>query len=134
MASAHSVWAGTGLWSFELAPSQAEADCTITWSAPDLPSAWTDGAGGSLAVTSGNVIRLDGAERWLLQGAEAVEGQFRLLPVLIHEIGHLLGMEHTMNAEDVMFPYYMEGKLALSAADLQQARELYPAEGASAET
>ena len=128
IACAFLVWeeaAGTeALIRFEAATSKEEADCTVAWTLSDMPSSWSDGAGGSLAVTGDNYIHLDHAERWLLQGQDAAPGQFKMLPVLIHEIGHLLGLEHTHSIEDTMFPFYMESKLALSANDKEKLSKL----------
>ena len=128
IASAFLVWeeaAGTQAIRFEAATSKEEADCTVAWTLGEMPSSWSDGAGGSLAVMGDNYIHLDHAERWLLQGqADAAPGQFKMLPVLIHEIGHLLGLEHTYSVEDVMFPFYMESKIALSADDKEKLSKL----------
>ena len=51
--------------------------------------------------------------------------------VALHEAGHALGLTHTDNPGDVMYPYYQEGK-TLSANDIGAVRALYGAPNAAA--
>jgi len=125
--AAFGTWQATGLWAFTRVAERQEADCTVLWDAPKVPTAWFDGSGGTLAVTSTHYIHLDASEHWLLQRDTPLPGRFQLLPVLVHEIGHLLGLGHSNRRDDIMFPFYMEGKVALSANDVEKARGLYPA-------
>ncbi|CAK9064401.1 unnamed protein product [Durusdinium trenchii] len=80
-----------------------------------------DGPGGRLAEASTWSVVLDSTERWLLksQKPEGPRNSFYLYPVVLHEIGHCLGVQHSSNRADVMWPYYREDQVdaKLSEAD-----------------
>ena len=89
-----------------------------------------DGPGGVLAHTfypappnpepiAGD-MHLDDDERWQL-GADT-----DVYTVVLHEAGHALGLVHTDNPDDVMYPYYRLGK-RLSTGDIAIVQSLYGA-------
>jgi hypothetical protein len=89
-----------------------------------------DGPGGVLAHTfypappnpepiAGD-MHLDDAERWQI-GADT-----DVYTVVLHEAGHALGLVHTDNPNDVMYPYYRLGK-QLSNGDIGIVQSLYGA-------
>ena len=41
-------------------------------------------------------------------------------------IGHVLGLDHSSSISDVMAPYYVADRTALSANDVARCRALYP--------
>lgn len=92
-----------------------------------------DGRGGILAHTfypagvnpepvAGDV-HLDEEETWSMGGSPD------LYSVLLHEVGHALGLGHSDRREAVMYPYYKHSTV-LHAADIATLRMLYaPPEG-----
>lgn len=114
---------------------------------PDFPIAWEQGAhgdgapfdnGGSL---QGNTLahafypppcggqfsgsmHFDEFENWV---DEASQGAIRLLNVAIHEIGHLLGLNHSNNRDAIMFAFYSDDVDSLRQDDINGIQELYGA-------
>jgi len=92
-----------------------------------------DGPGGALARAfladdkGKGTISFDVSERWELYACgkknpmkEWVswdQQYFELLPVALHEIGHILGLTHSPLPADVMAPYYVAGRVELTAND-----------------
>ncbi|CAD7699861.1 unnamed protein product [Ostreobium quekettii] len=107
--------------------TKEEAKVKVTWGdrSPDNFFLF-DGPGGALAHSTREYIQFDRAEHWLGQGDQPEAGAFHVLPVALHEVGHVLGLTHSSNSDDVMAPYYA-GKLELAEGDKQRARELWVA-------
>ena len=84
-------------------------------------------AGGCLAHADDDQIVMDSAERWLLPSSKPNPHalQFSLVPVVLHEMGHVLGLEHSKIASDVMSPYYIENQVTLSENDVERIEDLY---------
>lgn len=73
-------------------------------------------------------LHLDGAENWVINGeglnsVSAVD----LESVVVHEIGHLLGLGHSSDEEAVMFPSIPSGarKVQLAGDDVDGIQSLY---------
>jgi len=87
---------------------------------------------GLLARGDSRGISFDAAEKWLLQGSsEKGRDRFFLLPVLLHEIGHCLGLGHSSIASEVMAPYYVASRVSLTDGDRLRARTMYGVGAAS---
>ena len=68
-------------------------------------------------------MHFDEDEDWSLTGAG---GTFDLETVALHEIGHLLGLEHSSDSNAIMFPTYSGVRRSLGQDDLDGIRRLYP--------
>ncbi|CAD7699860.1 unnamed protein product [Ostreobium quekettii] len=125
--AAFAAWAEVTGVVFTQVGTREEAKVTVTWAdrSPDNFFLF-DGPGGALAHSTREYIQFDRAERWLAQGDQPAPGAFHVLPVALHEVGHVLGLTHSGNGDDVMAPYYA-GKLELAEGDRQRARELWVA-------
>lgn len=64
-------------------------------------------------------IHIDGSEKW----DYSLNGNFCL--VLIHEIGHVLGLEHSGVVDSIMWPYYNPHTVKLSSDDIAGIQYLY---------
>jgi hypothetical protein len=69
-------------------------------------------------------LHFDEAETWSLTGAGST---FDLQTVALHEIGHLLGLDHSAVGGSVMFPTYGGPLRNLTPDDIEGIRKLYPA-------
>jgi len=133
-------WAGplgSGL-RFKRLPAEqaASAQLTISWEdhSSTNPSKF-DGPGGKLADADATKIVFDSSERWMLHGGgwtenrsvkeEAAGPAFFLGPVLLHEIGHALGLVHSSVPTDVMAPYYEPDRVKLTDRDKARVRAVY---------
>lgn len=93
-----------------------------------------DGPGGVLAHAGitryhthdfyGYDIHFDDSERWL-DGDKFWSGK-NLFQIAVHEIGHILGLDHSNQPSSVMFSYYrFNTNFRLNANDIRNIRALY---------
>ena len=99
----------------------------VTWDDPSFFTVlgyavtWYDAFTGA-AIESDVVLNADIAPlTWQTDGRDVdVES------VLLHELGHVLGLEHSYDPETVMFPALSGTRRELSTAELDAVRALYP--------
>jgi len=84
-----------------------------------------DGPGGQLAHSGREYLILDSAEKWLTQDQKNRPRCFFLLPVLVHEAGHVLGLGHSSNHAALMSPFYIHDRVGLTSHDIQEVQLLY---------
>lgn len=58
--------------------------------------------------------------------AWSLDGSLQLYAVMLHEMGHALGLGHSDDPDDVMYPYY-QATQHLASGDIQALRTLYAA-------
>jgi predicted Zn-dependent protease len=44
--------------------------------------------------------------------------------VLLHEVGHVIGLTHSQEPLDVMSPYYVSDRVELSGNDIKRVQQL----------
>lgn len=59
----------------------------------------------------------------------SIGGQWDLFSVVLHELGHSLGIGHTDDPKSVMYPYYQKAE-GLKAPDIESIRQIYADAGA----
>lgn len=85
-----------------------------------------DGPGAQLGHSGYDFLHLDINEQWITSDMQKThQTQFIVFNVVLHEIGHVLGLEHSKNAEDLMAPFYDDGNQKLQAGDIQAIQSLY---------
>ncbi|MFG2095483.1 M10 family metallopeptidase domain-containing protein [Streptomyces sp. NPDC048612] len=87
-----------------------------------------DGKGGVLAHAyepQWGMLHFDDQEPW---STTAQSGRTDLSSVALHELGHILGLDHSADRKSIMYPYYTGGK-TLGQEDIQRIQALYGAPG-----
>ncbi|CAG9812932.1 unnamed protein product [Phaedon cochleariae] len=70
-------------------------------------------------------IHLDAEEKWYLGNSTSPDGQTNLLMVLIHEIGHALGLGHSGVNTSIMYPWYQASPASFDIDDKRAIEYLY---------
>ena len=127
VAQAFQTWAANTHFKFSRVQDYTRADIKIGFQSRDHGDGYPfDGAGGVLAhafsPTDGR-FHYDADEQW---SVGAVPGQFDLQTVALHEIGHLLGLEHSNVQSAIMWPSISPGGTkGLDRDDINGIRALY---------
>jgi len=113
--------------------TSGSADFLVSWNTGTHNDGYPfDGIGNTLAHafypppcggSNAGSMHFDDAEAWSLTGAGTT---FDLETVALHEIGHLLGLDHSSVGGSVMFPNYGGVRQNLTQDDIDGIRQLYP--------
>jgi hypothetical protein len=75
---------------------------------------------------AGGIVDMDANENWdSIIGNGNTQGTFDFFTVSAHEVGHALGLDHSGNGNDLMYPYYTGEKTWTSATDVANIQSLY---------
>ncbi|CAK7339013.1 unnamed protein product [Dovyalis caffra] len=120
-------WASVSRFTFTSIEDFANADIKISFQAYDHGDGSPfDGPRGVLAhafpPTDGR-LHLDASEKWAVG---AVPGAFDIGTVGLHEIGHILGLQHSTSEKAIMYPMIGPGGTkGLSSDDIEGIKALY---------
>jgi predicted Zn-dependent protease len=70
-------------------------------------------------------VHLDRNENWMDAYKSKSSNGIDLFAVILHELGHVLGLKHTDVKDAVMYPYYSKSKRELRDDDIQGLRYIY---------
>ncbi|KAI4314267.1 hypothetical protein L6164_027193 [Bauhinia variegata] len=104
------------------------SDIVIVFTELDGKGAVVGGSDGNSTVHFG-YFYVDKEEQWVLPGENKTEEAIDLESVVIHQIGHLLGLEHSTAEDSVMYPSILpsnESKLNFADNDIERIQKLYP--------
>jgi hypothetical protein len=93
---------------------------------------WARLARDTLGVTWSTVGTTDEADMALSTrvpwhtGCTTVAGSFDTQSVVLHENGHVAGLDHASSTASVMYPFYQGARCSLDLLDQQAIRTLYP--------
>ena len=110
------LWNNAGLGTLFVV-TQDPADLTVDWS------------GRSVSPGARAETRMKTSSRIVIPSSISVKkGQkssYHLARVVTHELGHVLGLDHSQNPNDIMYRSEGQGDLVLSERDLKMLRWLY---------
>lgn len=130
--TAFATWAAVISLSFTRIQSLTTADIRVSFDSLNHGDGNAfDGQFGVLAhafAPSDGRLHFDQQESWSLNVNRPTSvGDFDLVSVAVHEIGHLLGLEHSAVQDAIMYPSIsaLTAKQSLSADDIAGAQALY---------
>jgi hypothetical protein len=122
------IWRATGLVEYAFVASEAEANVVFGWRRGIHDACTPFGVDPSVAHTGpvgpGTFVHFDAGRSWSAPGAEH-SGALDLAQAALHELGHVLGLDHTPDEESVMYPEPSPARRRLGRSDLAGLQALY---------
>ncbi|WJZ83316.1 hypothetical protein VitviT2T_003008 [Vitis vinifera] len=116
------AWAAVSNFTFERVREESRAVLRVKFGPIDGPGGALGSASTSLSYTDAT-ITLDDTASWTVG---AVPGSYDLESVATHEIGHILGLDHSQFEEALMYAYFGDGVTKkLAQDDIEGLRSKY---------
>ncbi|PEU03389.1 hypothetical protein COD79_18715 [Bacillus cereus] len=121
--NAFRLWQNSSIFTFNFVPFTEVADIRVVFDKLDGRKGGKVGRGGYPGTNKQGELVLDKAETW---SDGSVPGTVNLLPIAIHEIGHVLGLSHSNLPGGTMYPLNLPTTVTTVDAESQEAlRVLY---------
>lgn len=122
------TWSATGLVSYTLVAPELEANVVFAWRRGLHDACTPFGTDPSVAHTGpvgpGTFVHFDSSRAWSAPGAEQADG-LDLAQAALHELGHVLGLDHSPDELCVMYPEPSPARRRLGRSDLAGLQALY---------
>ncbi|MCA8961889.1 MAG: matrixin family metalloprotease [Planctomycetes bacterium] len=119
------TWSATGVVGFTDADARSDADVTVGWKDAGTPETVVF-RHGSVAIAGpvrpGTFIDLHRGQTWSTDGETR---GFGLYQTALHEVGHVLGLDHSANLRSPLFSRYEQANRQLSESELAALHSLY---------
>ncbi len=125
--SACDLWEVNSPFTFKLTDERKGADVVVGWRANEHVGCrsftpWTGEFAHTTEIEGVVSIHLAGDSDWSERGGESRQG---LLQTLLHEFGHVLGLDHTTDERTLMYPAYDIARDQITAGERAGMAALY---------
>ena len=122
---AMAIWNATDMVHLQESPAADGPEVLLAWRRGSHEDCQSFGHDSSVAhagpVSATSLIHFDSDSDWSLAG----EGELDLTQVILHELGHVLGLDHSLDEGAVMHASYEKSQGILGTSDLAGMASLY---------